>query len=196
MKKIIFFWGLAIVFCLTACGGGYIRWKNQKADDAISRAIYEEFGDDIYYLGKDDNPRNDLCYEYLVRTEDAGLITKLVTTVNEVIEQEKITEKVSISCGAEIPGGLTWIVVFSNFSDYEDTIAEYQGLQRMTLIGDRHALVGEDYFYDDPSLYINIPNIKSILIYEKMKGKAEAQGIDWYACYPELENFEVYIPEN
>ena len=65
----------------------------------------------------------------------------------------------------------------------------------MTLVGDKHSLAGarEDYFYDNPSLYTNIPNIRSLVTYEKIQGKAEAQGIDWYECWPELETFEVYI---
>ena len=198
MKKIVIFLSVTIVIFLTACGGGYVRYKNHKADDVISKAIYEEFGDDIYYQGKRDSSNVDLLYMYLLRTEDAELMLKLVSTVNEVIEQEDITDKVEICCYAEIPGGWATIVIFSNFSNEKLESADYQGLQGMTLVGDKHSLAGarEDYFYDNPSLYTNIPNIRSLVTYEKIQGKAEAQGIDWYECWPELETFEVYTREN
>ncbi len=190
MRRSIAVCVLVLMCLLTGCGN--ITYYNLEADDAISSAIYEELGEGIYYLGKEDFSNNDLCYEYLLCEEKADLLYNMIVEVNETIKQEGISEKIEIFCGAEIPGGVEWVVIFSNYSNDTIDSPDYEGMCKLTIMGDDIGMRGDNYLYNNPMTYVNLPDIKYLQVSEKIQERAEAEGIDWYEYWPELESVEVY----
>ena len=45
--------------------------------------------------------------------------------------------------------------------------------------------------YDKQSININLPDIKSLVVSEKIARSAEKEGIDWYEIWPDLEYYKV-----
>lgn len=190
MNRKIFVSLLLMILLSSGCGG-HITYHNKKPDDAISRAIYEELGKSVYYQGKNVSPNNVLCYDYLIREESSDLLCKMIGTVNQTIEQEEIKDKIVIFCDKDIPGGTKRVIGLRNYSDSTLDYPYYGDLQRLVIISD-YDWEDEDYFYNNPAVYTNIPGIKSLRISEKMQTKAEEQGIDWYEVWQGLEEVEVY----
>ncbi len=99
--------------------------------------------------------------------------------------------KIFISYNKNIPGGAARVVGLSNYSDSTLDNPDCEGLQRLIIIG-ADDWGDEDYFYNNPAVYTNIPGIKSLRISQEMQTKAEEQGIDWYEVWQDLEEVEVY----
>ena len=51
--------------------------------------------------------------------------------------------------------------------------------------------MGDDSIYNKASTYINLPDIKSLVVEKKIDQSAEEEGIDWYEIWPDLEYYEV-----
>lgn len=166
---------------------------NDKPDDAISQAIYDIVGDEIYYQGKEERSSSVLYYEYLIRDTNehkSDYLDDLVIAVNETIIKKNITNKVDIVFFHELPGGSGQCIELENYSDYKLEYPDCEGLQTLTITGfSRHC---EECIYDEPSIYMNLPNIKYLKVSEQVQKKADEQDIDWYALWPSLESLEVY----
>ncbi len=176
---------------LLLCGCRPVSYHNEKLDDAISSAIYETIGDELYYLGKEEKEHADLYYEYLIRDlgeERYDVLYDIVVAVNETIKKENITDKIDIVVYHELPGGMGQCVELSNFSNFECTYPDYDGLERLVISGFGYSKC----VYDQPSTYIQLPNIKYLSVSEEIQRKADEQEIDWYDYWPDLESVEVF----
>lgn len=166
---------------------------NDKPDDVISQAIYDIVGDEIYYQGKEERSSSVLYYEYLIRDtkkHKSDYLDDLVIAVNETIINKNITNKVDIVFYHELPGGSGQCIELENYSDCKLEYPDCEGLQTLTITGfSRHC---EDCIYDEPLIYMNIPNIKYLKVSEQVQKKADEQDIDWYECWPDLESIEMY----
>ncbi|MBQ4537090.1 MAG: hypothetical protein II994_05675, partial [Lachnospiraceae bacterium] len=123
--------------------------------------------------------------------ENNDLFYNLVTAVNEAIEADGITQKIDIYVGYEKDGGYEPIAYLSNYSDDELISPDYTGLQRLEIMG-KYGEDGSTYLYNDPIVYAEIPDIKCLKVTNLIKERAEAEGIDWYEYWPELESVEVF----
>ena len=188
MKRSILFCLLLVALLLTSCGN--VEYHNKKADDDISKAIYEAAGEDVYYCGKNDVSQGQLSYEYLIMEEREDLLQDVVSAVNETIEEKGIADKVDILLHYEIPGGMGMSIRLCNYSDDKLTYPDCNGLQRLASGGYKEE-VNTD-FYNNPNSYIAITNIKYLKVRKSIHERAEAEGIDWYEYWPELESVEVF----
>lgn len=194
MKRTILVTVCLLGILLTGCGGGVPHpYENKKADDAISRAIYEAMGEELYYLNKSVTSDNVIGYRYLFYEEREGQLLTLQTVVNTVIQQEEITGKIAITCCVIPPGdrGSAPVVSLSNYDDAGKETAEYAALQKLWI-----RRTNFDTMYDDPSAYKGLPDIKYLEICSDMAAVAQREKIDWYEYFPELETLKVFEKEN
>lgn len=191
MKKIMLLMLCVFEFLLPGCGPPH-HYSNQKADDAISEAVYQALGEEeIYYRGKGLSRNNVICYEYLIYEEQEGQLGKLIETVNTTIQQEGIEDRISIVCDKEIPGGMEFILVIKNFSDEEDKTEGSCSLYNMGING---FSFGES-IYNNPATYSGIPGILYLQVSGEVAKASEREGTDWYEYFPDLEKLEVELPE-
>ena len=116
MKKTIRLCFLIVALLLSGCGN--VEYHNKKADDDISKAIYETVGEDVYYCGKMGTSQAELSYKYLIWKEREDLLPDVVSVVNATIEKEKIGDAVNIFLCYEKPGGMARAVRLCNY--YKD----------------------------------------------------------------------------
>ena len=187
------FYLLLIILLLSGCRHADRRY-NHEADDVISTAIYEEIGgEDIYYQGKEVTSENVTTYEYLIVHKERGQLEGLISAVNAVLEAEDINNKISVECRVKDLTFTYTVAELTNYSDKTLREPDYDMLQRL-YIG--FEMGRDSNLYDEPDYYMSIPNIKYLELPERMQKKAEAENIDWYEIWPELENVEVYYAED
>ncbi len=190
MKKRIIIYFAIITLLLTGCG---VRTYHYKVpNDELSKAIYEEFGYDIYYENKYIDEFGCTCYWYVVMSDEEDLLYNFVTTVNAVMQENDITEKIKIFYAAEgLPGSTMSIAVLTNYSDRELESPDYETLQYVSILGVEHADEKFD-FYNGPSTYLNLPDIRYLEVNQKINDQAKEQGINWYEVWPDLEQMEIF----
>lgn len=184
---------LIIMICIMTVilsGCGHHRHSNRKADDEISRAIYEAVGGkEIYYHGKDESETNVIYYAYLIHTEDHEKVEKVIETVNRMLEQKQIDGKISICFRWPFQENASEpLFGLSNFCDEDSKTPEYAKLQSLWITG---AESGDETIYNIPSTYKTFQDIKYLEVSEKIQKAAEEEGVDWYEYWPELEGVEV-----
>ena len=187
MKQSIFICLALVVIVLSGCGS--MNYHNKKADDSISKAIYEAVGEDVYYYGQEYESEEELSYTYLIWEERDNLLQDVVSAVNETIEKEGITNNVAVCFKYELPGGMGSLAELRNYSDNELAFPDCDGLQRLIITGKDYEYDSD--YYNNPNSYITIPNIKYLKIWDNIHERAVAEGIDWREIWPELEYLEV-----
>ena len=164
-----------------------------KADDAISQAVYQEIGEkEMKYKGKTITSDGVISYEYLIRigSEREGQLGELVATVNEVIQREKIEDKIRIMVWRDMGSGATFIFSLSNYSDEKLGKADYRTLRQCYICGGNSTTI-----YNDPAAYSDLSGIVDLTVKGYMAEITEREGIDWYEYFPELEKLEVVLPD-
>ena len=167
--------------------------SNLMPNDVISSVINEELGESVFCRTWSNYSDEHLSYEYLIREENSELFCNLVSVVNETIETECIEQKIDIYllyC-EDSGSGYEPFVCLSNYSESDLTAPDYSGLQRLEIMG-KYGEDGSTYLYNDPIVYTLIPDIKCLKVTNLIKERAEAEGIDWYDYWPELESVEVF----
>ncbi|MDE6015627.1 MAG: hypothetical protein K2H41_08050 [Acetatifactor sp.] len=167
------------------------HYRNHKADDAISRAIYEATGGtEIYYEEKDITSKGVLNYRYLFYEENEEQLAKMLKAANTVIQEEN-SPKIEIVCCVRIPSsGSEPVLSLSNYSDAEQEKAEYPSLQKLWIRG----TAVSQTIYNIPETYQNLQGIKYLEICDNMSIITERDNIDWHEYFPDLETLEI-IPE-
>lgn len=164
---------------------------NQKADDEISRAVYEAVGaKEIYYQGKsEDRAGTTTYYSFYVTEEKEGLVQEAVEAVNAVLEQEKRNDKISISFfeGNDSEGSNTLLILRNYHDDYGES-ADYGQLQYLRIIGNAWH---PESIYNVPETYQSFQEIKHLEISYRILQAAQKEGVDWHEYWSELETIEV-----
>ena len=193
MMKKSFLLGCITVLCLLPAGCKQVENTNVKANDAISEAVYTEFGDKLYYEGchKGDGKWR---YCYMIHDyEEKDVIASVQSIVSRVMEEEDLDRNTMVYFSEEMNRTSTEVVAFiSNYieSDKEKT-KHIEGLEYLCINGTNMSIYNETSPYNEPSTYFNIEGIKYLEISKKIAEIAEEQGIDWYEVFPELETLEV-----
>lgn len=191
---ILFFtsgYGTSVIYAVgMALSGGFGRTNvyNHQADDVISKTVYETMGsDDIYYQGREIYSDDICCYEYYLAHEKKLEMYRLINIVNTVIEEEDIHDKIQIRFIMGDTGVLCTVASFRNYSDASLSQPDYDSLQYLFISG------GPDYnhIYHNARTYIDFKDIRYLGVSEAIQRNAEAQGIDWYEIWPDLEKAEV-----
>ena len=148
MKRLYY----TILFALTMMlvgGCGRFRSSNQKADDELSRSVWEALDNDLYYLGREDTKINGTCYEYQIKNVNAEVISKFVNVISECMEGEQ--RRVTVLVGTEIPGGLENIFYLSNYINADDETGKIIEGSFLYIYSPR-VVSGDIYF--DPLTYL------------------------------------------
>lgn len=186
---------LLLITIVTGCGEGFRTDVNKRPDDDISKAIYEAVGrKKVYYYSKrSDNPEKIVFYEYLVHDyEDENVLTDMVEAVNVVMEEKEMTVKIDLDLREKIPGGVESVASLSNYYEGENGCEQYETLQCLYISGTEHSFRRQQGSpYDKITTYINLPDIKSLIVTEKIAQQAAEEEIDWYEIWPDLEYYEV-----
>ena len=184
MKKVYI-----LVICLI---GGllwvYVSTRNHRVDDEISRAIYKELGKRVEYYGREVREDNSVYYKYYFEWENDQIIERIHAAAQEIIEQEGIDEKIHIACWYEFYSGAHAMVAeFYNYSEGSE-YADLEGLQRLVVLGCKPY---EGSIYNQADTYSGIQGIKYLQVEREMADVTEAENIDWYEYFPDLETLEV-----
>lgn len=177
-----------LTISVTGCGR-YIA-KNQKADDEISKAIYDKIGRKAYYEGKEDKSWNEVWYNYSIRDKkDENLLADIVETVNLQLEENNENKIIVVAIWEEISGGETQIVKISNDDNGKIGKFRCQYLYYLVIRGNQIA----DYSsYNQASSYPVLEGIEYLEVSEKVNKNAEDESIDWYEIFLDLKGYEVY----
>ena len=184
LKKIV---SIFLILSLFICGCGKFRNFNLKPDDSVSRAVYDEVGEDLHYHGKKE--KDEIAYEYQLRKKDAETISKFVKALNSSPESEE--EKRSVYALVEIPGGEEVVFSLSNYSNENLEKVDYDGFYSLRI---RSPDITRERLFSEPSAYTCIEGIRQLKIDIEMQQRAEEEEIDWYECWPDLE--EVIITDD
>lgn len=167
---------------------------NKKADDAISRVVYEAMGaKELYYLGKTEYEDGGVRYDYHMEGETAELVPKVADVVNRELENAATDSRIKINFIHDYGPYERSKAVLSNYRQQDNIFIDYDTLQYLNIDADF------DNTYD---MYKDVPDIH----YLSTRGMAvEELGISqwaergmgqWKAYWPELETVEVYAPVN
>ncbi|MDE6663356.1 MAG: hypothetical protein K2K46_08435 [Lachnospiraceae bacterium] len=177
---------LILLLAVTAVRYGNATLKNK--DDIISKTISEAVGrKKVYYKDQVDIGRADM-YSYVVLDyEDETLLKDIVEAVNAVIKEKGITDEICLDIQEKKLGGTESAARIYNYYSSE----QYKTLQRLEIYGTKHSYKGDNSPYNKASAYINLPDIKKLLVTEEIAQNAEEEGIDWYEVWPDLEYYEI-----
>ena len=186
---------LLSVMIVTGCGEGLRNDVNKKPDDDISKAICEAVGrKKVYYQGKSSiNPDEIGVYEYLVHDyEDENVLADMVEAANSVMEEKEVTEKNKLVLREKIPGGTEAVASLRTYYEGENEYEQYDSFQTLYIYGTELSFMRQrDSPYDKLSTYTKLPDIKSLVVSQKIAQSAEDEGIDWYEIWPDLEHYKV-----
>ena len=187
---------LLLITIVTGCGEVFRTEVKKNPDDDISEAIFETIGrKKMYYYGKHYSNSGEVAwYEYMVHDyEDEDVLTDMIKAVNAVVKEKEISEKICLAIREKIPGGggTEGVVSLSNYYETENGYEKYESLQNLYIHGTEDSIKGNASPYNKAAIYINIPDIKRLVVEKKIAKTAEEEGIDWYEIWPDLEYYEV-----
>ena len=185
---------LLLVMIVTGCGEIFIRKVNKRPDDDISKAIYEAVGrKKVYYYGKSpEHPVDTAIYQYLVHDyKDENVLGDMVKAANAVMEEREATDKIILILWEATSAGAESVTCLCTYYEDEDEYIQYGSFQTLYIYGTKRSQMKNHSPYDKLSTYINLPDIKSLVVSEKIAQIAEDEGIDWYEIWPDLEHYEV-----
>lgn len=184
---------LSVLF-ITGCGEIFRIEVNKIPNDDISKAIYKAVGrKKVRYLSKKSYDSGEkVIYGYVVCDyEDENLLANMVEAANAVMEEKEMTGKIVMYLWGERSGGYSSLVSIRNYYEGEDGYEQYGYFQTLYIYGTSPHMDQQETLYDKISTYINLPDIKSLGVTEKIAQRAEEEGIDWYEIWPDLEHYEV-----
>ena len=192
MKDVLFV--CITILCLLLTGCKQVENRNLEADDAISEAIYAEFGDKLYYGGcRKDEDYNMWRYSYMIHDYEAeDVIAAVKNIVQRVIEEESLDNNIRIYFTEEFSRtGWETVACIANFKSGDERMTYYGDMEYLYIKGTTDSTHNDTSPYNEPSTYFNIEGIKYLEISEKINQIAEEEGVDWYEVFPELESFSV-----
>ncbi len=194
-KMYAFILTLLSVMIVTGCGELFMPEVNKRPDDDISKAIYEAVGRrKVYYYGKSsEHPEDTAIYQYLVHDyKDENVLADMLEAANAVMEERETTDKIILDLREETPGaGAESVTCLRTYYESEDGYEQYGYFQTLYIYGTKRSIMSGKSPYDKISTYINLPDIKSLVVSKKIAEIAEEEGIDWYEIWPDLEHYEV-----
>lgn len=118
-------------------------------------------------------------------------MTDMVEAANAVVAEKKVTKKIRLVIREKMPGGTEAVVSLRNYYESEDVFEQYGSFQNLNIYGTERSNKGNASPYNKASTYINLPDVKSLVVSQKIAKNAEEEGIDWYEIWPDWEYYEV-----
>ena len=81
MKKLLLGFLLIMLFPITRCGK--VPDGDIEPDEDFSEIVNGTFGDDYYYLGREETKRYDIHYQFQINQEDAEIIEEFHCLAND-----------------------------------------------------------------------------------------------------------------
>lgn len=156
---------------------------NLKPDDRISSAVYDAVGEDMDYHGKEE-AGDEVTYRYELMNNDAETIAEFVNAINNSLDEKQKKISVYVSVEAEIPSVWTDVLGLFNYSDSNLEKADYDGFCSLYI---NDYLDHWDSMFLEPLTYTGIEGIRRLEIGIQMQQRADEDGINWYECWPDLE---------
>lgn len=178
------------VMSITGCGNDRYIVTNKKADDEISQAIYDQLGKKMCYQNSSFNKNEEVLYYFYIVNDykDENLLVDMANTVNEKLKEDDISSRICLVIWEVIPGGTRTMACLSNY--YEDD-AGYESYETLQCLEIRGAECGYKT-YNEVSAYVNLKNIKSVIVEKGIDKRLEEQEIDWYEIWPDLEHYDIF----
>lgn len=178
---------MIVALCLGILFGGcgHVNFKNHKADDDLTKAVYEAAGKDIYYIYKEEE--SDICtYEFYAENDNKESVRGFIEAVDSSLSHRE--DKVIIFLGCYIPGGMQYVMRIRNYSDTSLEKADLPGAGSVDAMSPD--ISGSDLFRD-PEIYTYFKDVRYFKIDDELKKTADEKGIDWYQVWDNLESFEI-----
>lgn len=187
ISEILLFFLLA--FALVGCGGTP-KLKRKKADDEISKAIYEKVGKKVSYEGRNESGSGALLYGYIIPDdEDIDLLSDMVEAINEVLAEED-KGKIALRIIERVPGGSIGVVIVSNYDPDGDEWGWRESLYYFWIEGNE---VAEDFsLYNHATFYPTLEGIEYLKVIDNVNKSAERDDVDWYEVFPDLKGYKVF----
>ena len=156
-------------------------------DDYLSEMIFDKFGDQYDYLGKDELRNGAVAYRYNVEYSETNDLAGLISYINQNISDNDDKIKFCFilygSNYSECPFSL------SNYSSDDLETADYNGLYVLRVNHDK--MISYGTVWADPSTYTIIPDIKVLDVDMGMQEEARNLGIGWRDIWPDMEKINV-----
>ncbi len=178
---------LFVISVILLYGCGRYQEYNLKPDDELSRDINSVLGEDFYYLGKEVSKSGEISYKYQIMRLEPEAVKDLVCVVNEHIYNKK-SDPIQIIVYTEVPGGRGQMFQIKNHSN-DANVLDYSGGMYWLYIREMDISISKEAC--QPVLYTQIEGIEELCIDKTVQEKAEAEGIDWYSCWPTLKKMTV-----
>ena len=194
-------WILLFLLVVSLPGCGFERGPNmKKADDEISKAIYEKVGKKVSYERRNETKYGALQYCYiLLDNDDDDLLADMAEAINEVLVDNDIGKIDLIIEEESHPFSHESVLSLSNYNYklidpyHISDDSQYGYLYYLSIYGNDG---NEDSSYNQPSSYPALEGIEYLRVIDKVNKNAEEEGIDWYEVFPDLKGYEVYKYEN
>ena len=173
--------GIILCIMVLMCGCGRVTYKNKKADDDLSKRIYETFDEDIYYISKKDS-QGIQVYHFLLKKQDKEIVKKFIQIVDD--ELKRTDKKTIVRINNQVFDELESTSILMNYSDNSVEEADLGGAKRITI---QYPVMSFCEIFMDPEIYMAIDEVCFLTIDNEMQKIAEEQGIDWYQVWPSLE---------
>ena len=194
-------WFILFLVLVSMAGCGIGTGPNmKKADDGISKAIYEKVGKRVSYEKRDETTYGARQYCYLILDDkDESVLADMAGAINEMMDANDIG-KIDLYIWEEWePHTYASVLCLSNYDHrligYNHTADDFQYgyLYYLFIYGND---VKENSSYNQASSYSTLEGIEYLQIIETVNKSAEEEGINWYEIFPDLKGYEVYTREN
>lgn len=195
-KKIYTLLIILILIIIASNCGEYIIKKMEK-HDTVARAVHKQVGRKVSYWRKAISTDGIRQYMYSILDEEEKTLVDMAETVDEVLKEKDIREKVVLVIMEEWDGRDLLIPVI-NLSNYNEVVVgvsddsddyQSQSLNYLIIYGNEGS---KNSLYNQASTYINLKNIKYLRVVDVVNQNAKEEGIDWYEIWPDLEGYEVF----
>lgn len=176
--------------------GKYIVEKTMDYD-TVARAVHKQVGRKVSYWRKAISTDGIQQYMYFILDEEEKILVDMAETVDKVLKEKDIREKVVLVVMEEWDGiDLSTPVI--NLSNYNEVVVgvsddaddyQSQSLNYLIIYGNEGS---KNSLYNQASTYINLKNIKYLRVVDMVNQNAKEEGIDWYEIWPDLEGYEVF----
>lgn len=173
--------------CITMifCSCGNVNFKNHKADDHLSQAVYDALHDDVYYLYKKDE-NGVIAYDFYIQNETREVVQSFYEAIDNALSDRK--EKVWVNLSCYIPGGREYVMFLKNYSDDSASDADLSGIKNVTAL---YPDGSQNKLFMDPEIYTGFKDVRYFEIDDKLQKIADEKEIDWNKIWHDLQKFDV-----
>lgn len=185
---------LSLIALIWLCSCGRGNKYSVEPDDDISETIYGYVGDVFDYMGKEECYDGAIIYKFFSGYE--SLTKENITLFSEATSSVFIegNDRIIVELDVQIPGGWGGACSFQNYiplSRYYDPDQEYEVFPELSV----YCITWQDLsdpILLEPSVFTDAKDVKYLYIANKMREKADEEGIDWYSIWPDLEGIETF----